>query len=60
MADVFRWKNYFYIQNERTGKNIRPATAEEGAAIEIRPESWRGAWTQWSYEDRGDGFWGIL
>ena len=60
-SDCAQWRrvpvdDYFYIQNARTGMNIRPATRENGAAIEVRPQSWRGNFTQWSYDDRGEGF----
>ena len=48
--------NYFHLQNAESGKYIRPATADNGSAIEIQPNTWKGNWTQWSYEDRGDGF----
>ncbi len=48
--------DFFYLQNASSGKYIRPASSDNGAAIEVRPNTWRGNWTQWSYDDRGDGF----
>ena len=56
-----QWKqvangSYFHIQNRQSGKFIRPATSDNGAAIQVQPSSWTGNWTQWSYEDRGAGF----
>ena len=46
--------DYFHLENSR-GKFMRPATREDGAAIELRPNAWTGNWAQWSFEDRGDG-----
>ena len=48
--------SFFHLKNRASGKFIRPNTADNGSAIVIRPTSWDGNWTQWSYEDRGDGF----
>ena len=47
--------NYFHIENATSGKYIRPETSDNGSDIVIRPNTWTGNWTQWSYDDRGDG-----
>ncbi len=47
--------SFFHLQNVSSGKYIRPANRDNGAAIELRPNTWTGSWTQWSYDDRGDG-----
>ncbi len=47
-------EEFFYLRSVFSGKNIRPASTENGANIELRPASWVGNWTQWSYLDRGD------
>ena len=46
----------FFLQNRVTDKLIRPDTADNGSAISVRPNGWRGAWTQWTYVDRGESF----
>ena len=48
--------SYFHLQNRFSGKYIRPNDSNNGSAIAIQPDSWTGNWTQWSFEDRGDGF----
>ena len=61
VSECVRWEQvpageYFFIRNWASGKNVRPASSENGSAIEIQPANWTGNWTQWSFEDRGDGF----
>lgn len=48
--------DYFYIKNASSLKHIRPDTGADGSNIVVRPSTWVGNWTQWSYEERGDGF----
>ena len=60
-SDCAQWTQvqagaYFHLQNKMSGKYIRPSTAASGADIIIRPNTWTGNWTQWSYDDRGDGY----
>ena len=59
--DCVQWErinngNYFYIQNRASQKYIRPDSSSNGSAIVIRPSSWTGNWTQWSYAGTGDGY----
>ena len=53
---VIRNGSSFHIQNRNSGLYARPAGDKNGAAIEQRPASWNGAWTQWRYLDTGDGY----
>ena len=48
--------SFFHIANRESGKYIRPEGSADGSPIEIQPNTWTGNWTQWSYDDRGDGF----
>ena len=48
--------NYFFIKNRESAKYIRPDSSDNGSAIVIQPNVWTGNWTQWSYDDRGDGY----
>ena len=48
--------NYFHIENSKSQKYMRPDTSDNGSPIVIQPNNWRGNWTQWSYDERGDGF----
>ncbi len=48
--------DFFYIKNRVSEKHIRPDTNLDGSSIVIQPNTWRGNWTQWRYDDRGDGF----
>ena len=51
---------YFYLRSVDANKLIRPDTGENGSQISIQPLTWRGNWTQWSYEERGDGYGHII
>ncbi len=60
-----QWKqipngNFFHIQNRQAGIFMKPDTNANGSPISVVPNTWRGNWTQWSYEDRGDGFGHII
>ena len=48
--------NYFHLKNKRSAKFIRPKDASNGSLIELRPSSWVGHWTQWSFKERQDGY----
>ena len=48
--------SFFHIQNRASGKFVRPEGSANGSRIVIQPNTWTGSWTQWSYDDRGDGF----
>ncbi len=48
--------NYFHLRSFDADKFIKPDTGDNGSPISIQPKSWTGNWTQWSYEDRGDGY----
>ena len=48
--------SYFYIRSIDADKFIRPDTRDNGSLISIQPTEWRGNWTQWSYEERRDGY----
>ena len=48
--------SFFHLKNRESGKFIRPDTANNGSPIVVQPSSWTGNWTQWSYQDTGDGF----
>ena len=45
---------YFYLRNRHSNMFVRPDTADDGAEVVLRPDSWDGTWTQWSYADTGD------
>ena len=60
-SDCAQWRqisngSYFHLANRRSGKYIRPNNSNNGSPIVLRPNTWTGNWTQWSYEDRGDGY----
>ncbi len=46
--------NFFHIQSRESGNFIKPDDTSNGSPISVVPNSWRGNWTQWSYQDRGD------
>ena len=48
--------DYFHIRSFDADAFIRPDTADDGSPISIQPNTWVGNWTQWSMEERGDGF----
>ena len=48
--------DYFYLKNRESDKHLKPDTLEDGSPLVVQPNSWRGNWTQWSFNDRGDGF----
>ena len=52
--------DFFFIKSRETQQHVRPADSTNGSFIEFVPSSWTGNWTQWSYEDRGDGFGHII
>ena len=59
-TDCDKWEmiengNFFHLKN-KAGKFIRPASSVSGATIQVQPSTWTGNWTQWKYEDRGDGY----
>ncbi len=60
-GDCVQWKQisigqFFHIQNRTSGLFMKPDTSENGSPISVVPNTWRGNWTQWRFEDRGDGF----
>ena len=63
--ECVQWKkvangDYFHIQNRAAGIFMKPDTAVNGSPISVVPNTWRGNWTQWSFEARGDGFGHII
>ena len=59
--DCGKWEkvdngNFFHLQNKASGKYIRPETSASGSTIQTQPNTWTGNWTQWSLDDRGDGY----
>ena len=48
--------SFFHLQNRASGKYIRPNSGDNGSVIAVQPNTWTGNWTQWSLEDRGDGY----
>ncbi len=48
--------DFFFLRHVESNKRIRPASRVNGAAIELRPSSWKGNFVQWSFSDTGDGF----
>ena len=57
-SDCAKWvreaNGSFFFLESANGKLIRPNSRDNGSAIVAQPNTWRGNWTQWSYEDRGD------
>ena len=56
-----QWKqvqvgDFFHLQNASSQKYIRPDTTDNGSPIVLRPNTWTGNYTQWRYEERGEGF----
>ena len=51
---------HFILTNKLSGRNMRPDSNAKGAEIVIQPSSWSGNWSQWRYEDRGDGYGHII
>ena len=47
---------FFYLENSFSRKNIRPESTVDGSFIVIQPNTWRGNWTQWWFDERGDGY----
>ncbi len=47
--------DFFHLRSVHADKYIKPDTNENGSLISIQPNTWKGNWTQWSYQDRGDG-----
>ncbi len=47
---------YFHLKNRESAKHLKPDTIANRSPLVIQPNTWTGNWTQWSYEDRGDGF----
>ena len=45
--------DFFFIKS-RTGKHIRPDSADNGSPIVLRPNTWTGNWAQWSIVDKGE------
>ncbi len=46
---------YFHIRSVHANKYLKPDTNANGSPISIQPATWTGNWTQWSFDDRGDG-----
>ena len=60
-GDCVQWMQiqngtYFYLQNRFSGLLMKPDTLADGSPIVVVPDAWRGNWTQWRFEARGDGF----
>ena len=59
-SECVKWRreangSYFFLEN--TGnKFIRPSNGNNGSSIILQPNTWRGNWTQWRLDDRGDGY----
>ena len=51
---------FFHLQNRLSEMFMKPDSSEDNSFISVVPNTWRGNWTQWSYEPRGDGFGHIL
>ena len=52
--------DYFYLQNVVSGKFIRPDSISNGSPIVLRNNSSFSLWTQWSVEERGDGYFHLV
>ncbi len=48
--------DYFQIKSLHADKILKPDTNANASPISIQPSTWSGNWTQWSYDDRGDGY----
>ncbi len=52
--------DYFHLRSVHANKLIKPDTKDNGSYISIQDNPWKGNWTQWRFEDRGDGFGHII
>ena len=60
--DCAKWQQiettngFFHLENKVSQKFIRPAGAANGSPIVVQPNTWTGNWTQWRFQDTGDGY----
>ena len=60
-GDCVKWKrvlngDFFHLQSKFSEQYIKPDTADNGSLISAQPNTWTGAWTQWRFIEREDGF----
>ncbi len=61
VGDCVQWRrvvngDYFHLQSRFSNKYMKPDTNDHGSNISAVPNTWKGNWTQWDFEDRGDGY----